>query len=670
MNNNTRFRIYEILLVIVGLGIVTNLLSNVAEKWLNQVVNKLLPNTSNGSLYILSALFIILLILILTIEKSISPSGQIKVEIDRHSLLHELLRRYESRLETKMDAELRFKLELKLNYTKEGTSESFIASYFVKDYKETSAGDFSTLFQYYNSNLKRLLIIGEPGAGKTVLLLNFAKRLISLAQGNPKFPIPIILDLSSWRDDDADFRTWLEHNLVHSAGEFGTTRKHAKELAKSKNLLLLLDGLDEVPESSRDSCMQQMFAYLQQINNQRELDCQQLSPFPEVIICCRTEEYKKMLANAPVQASVRIETLAEDEVIRELSEISMRSQTRGNSAEKLVTALENYSHLRQILTSAFHVHLSLKLAGTEFDFNKVQTHHDLVRTYITKQLDSLHTIYCPAKTFKTLVWLANKLSSTRKGISFELIDIEVSWVKRKWFPLTLNFLFVLVILSFAFRMANPSPWIVVFAIIVAITTTISFNAAIEPDEGKSFSIRNINKQGLVSTLGVGLFLWMTLVIVLKVTNNANFYKLAASAFVVICCIALIFSGVKGRRKPKPFSPYQRLYGPFLLDFALISFAMVLGVCMAAWISKAALSFSSIFNSFVSVALLALVINPLFRHFILRLVLYFEGVIPFGFAKFLNNIASKAGLIERDGGQWRFRHQRIQDELRLNGPNWD
>lgn len=45
---------------------------------------------------------------------------------------------------------------------------------------------------------KTLLILGEPGAGKTVTLLKLTERLIEQTEQNLSLPIPIVLNLSSW----------------------------------------------------------------------------------------------------------------------------------------------------------------------------------------------------------------------------------------------------------------------------------------------------------------------------------------------------------------------------------------------------------------------------------------------------------------------------------------
>jgi len=55
----------------------------------------------------------------------------------------------------------------------------------------------------------RLLILGEPGAGKTTTLCELAKELIEAAEDNPGAPVPVFIELSKWSEDDASIEQWL-----------------------------------------------------------------------------------------------------------------------------------------------------------------------------------------------------------------------------------------------------------------------------------------------------------------------------------------------------------------------------------------------------------------------------------------------------------------------------
>ena len=43
-----------------------------------------------------------------------------------------------------------------------------------------------------------LLILGEPGSGKTTTLLELARDLIARAEKDSTLPVPVVFNLSSW----------------------------------------------------------------------------------------------------------------------------------------------------------------------------------------------------------------------------------------------------------------------------------------------------------------------------------------------------------------------------------------------------------------------------------------------------------------------------------------
>ena len=58
----------------------------------------------------------------------------------------------------------------------------------------------------------KLLILGEPGAGKTTELLSLTQDLIDRAIENEAAPIPVIFELSSWKNDQS-IHDWIIEKL-------------------------------------------------------------------------------------------------------------------------------------------------------------------------------------------------------------------------------------------------------------------------------------------------------------------------------------------------------------------------------------------------------------------------------------------------------------------------
>jgi predicted NACHT family NTPase len=57
----------------------------------------------------------------------------------------------------------------------------------------------TTIKQVFDQCGERLLILGEPGAGKTTSLLDLALELVEKAENDPQQRIPVVVDLSDWQ---------------------------------------------------------------------------------------------------------------------------------------------------------------------------------------------------------------------------------------------------------------------------------------------------------------------------------------------------------------------------------------------------------------------------------------------------------------------------------------
>ena len=57
-----------------------------------------------------------------------------------------------------------------------------------------------------------ILILGEPGSGKTTMLLELARKCIARAEQDDNQPIPVVFNLSSW-DGKQSIDAWLVNEL-------------------------------------------------------------------------------------------------------------------------------------------------------------------------------------------------------------------------------------------------------------------------------------------------------------------------------------------------------------------------------------------------------------------------------------------------------------------------
>ncbi|TAD96960.1 MAG: NACHT domain-containing protein [Bacteroidetes bacterium] len=544
---------------------------------------------------------------------------------DRLEMLEGLARRFKNRLKEKMKTEPRFKLELNLEYTKEGTNETQLKDYYIDSYEEKSAEGFDQLFQDYEIELKRLLILGEAGSGKTVLMLQFGLKLVELAKQNFDYPMPILLNLATWQDENQSFETWLEENLVYAAGEYGTAKKYAKEMVQENNLLLLLDGLDEIPEADRKACLDKLKPYLDKLKGTN-------ANFPTLLMSCRKEDYLqiKLPKEPAMRANIQIAPLKPENIIKELEKIKPKDQTA--KAQKLLNCITEMPEIATKLKSAFEVHLSLNMAHT-FDFSQLTT-ENLVKAYLNQEIGKLEKEEPKAKHY--LSFLATKMKENKKGIAFELVDMQSNWVNREKEQAINKFL------DYLFKLNKKS------------LSEEILKFEIQKFIWKDFLL------SIVSFLGVGIFFGFTIgtIITFSLKNGIILGIMLGFVGGLVSIFFNLFFIAK--QNQKIYSPYKRLSAAFvsaitkqLVVFLITSLLYDFFYLDVSW----SLYTMMLGCSFLNVT--QLIIIP---HFFLNFILFKkDGNTPLSYNTFLNQV-SQTGIMEKDGGKWRFRHQLLMENL--------
>ncbi|HKH44795.1 MAG TPA: DUF4062 domain-containing protein, partial [Thermoanaerobaculia bacterium] len=108
---------------------------------------------------------------------------------------------------------------------------------------------------------RKLLLLGEPGSGKTIALLELARGLARIARKDPAAPVPVVFNLSSWEGDDQRLDGWMAQEL-HK--RYGANEEAAKGWIAQNQILPLLDGLDEIPsKNARSSCVKAINDHLE-----------------------------------------------------------------------------------------------------------------------------------------------------------------------------------------------------------------------------------------------------------------------------------------------------------------------------------------------------------------------------------------------------------------------
>lgn len=262
-----------------------------------------------------------------------------------------------------------------------------------------------------------LLILGTPGAGKTTMLLELARDLIARAEQDASQCIPVVFNLSSWSDKQT-IDDWLIYEL---RSKYNVPKKLAESWVMQDELLLLLDGLDEVRAERRAACVAA-------INTFRH--AHGMTP---LVVCSRIADYQALTARLNLQGAVLLQPLTAQQIDEYLNragaELIAVRQTLQHDAT--LQELIQQPLMLGIMTLAYRGVSVDELARERLGTVEARRKH-LFDAYIQQMFNRVartkNELYTPAQTKHWLSWLAQKM--IEQGQSIFLLQ-RLHWI---WLP--------------------------------------------------------------------------------------------------------------------------------------------------------------------------------------------------------------------------------------------
>ena len=172
-----------------------------------------------------------------------------------------------------------------------------------------------------------VLILGDPGSGKTTALVTIADKLIDRAQDDVTAAVPVIVPLSSWSGEP--MLEWLVEQI---RVRYLIPEKDVRDWLTGNQLVLLLDGLDEVVEPHRLACVEAINDIAPEVG------------LAGIGVSCRTREYLDLEQHLALTAAVRLKNLSDSVVENHLA-------AQGNEFSGLQRLLKQDSSMRILARS-------------------------------------------------------------------------------------------------------------------------------------------------------------------------------------------------------------------------------------------------------------------------------------------------------------------------------
>lgn len=553
----------------------------------------------------------------------------------------------------------------------------------------------TSIAQVFDDADEELLILGEPGAGKTTLLLYLTRTLLDRADADESRRIPVIFHLSSWSQQRLPLDQWLIEELKT---KYQVSQQIGRAWVHADQIFPLLDGLDEVAESSRAACVEAITAYARRSYSRTPL-----------VVCCRNEEYQALPVQLPLQYAVMLLPLSNEQIDTYLSSVSGQVDTLRQAlyADTELFELARRPLLLSIFTLAYH-------GAAAVDLPVPLAHHDypqaLFRYYVKHMLARRTRLQqgTAEQVQRWLTYLATQLQQQQQTI-FAVEYLQPAWLPERYYTwyrwsmpvmyaLTFGLLFGPIfgvgfgcVYGLIYRTIARLVFGVIFGLVVGLMgglvgglifgVTFKQHQTIQPAEGAAWSW-SASKKGLATGVVGGLVVGSVGGLIGGlVTGPVGGLVVGLAAALLVGLVGGLVGGLSPLQLPErnALTPNEGIWrsgkrGLFFVVLCVLLFGLAGGLIFGLFApALEALVYGLIFGAVFGSAgglifglAFGLVggrtgLAAFLQHFVLRFFLWQLGLLPWRLVAFLDG-ATERLLLRKIGGNYIFVHRLLRDTL--------
>ncbi|MCB9422803.1 MAG: NACHT domain-containing protein [Ardenticatenaceae bacterium] len=264
---------------------------------------------------------------------------------------------------------------------------------------------------------RALLILGEPGSGKTITLITLTQELIAQAEVDPQQPIPVIFNLISWAEKRESISAWLEEELT---AKYQIPHTLGRQWLADDALILLLDGLDEVALNHRAACV----AAINQFRKERGLT--------GIVVSSRHKAYQALNTNLQLNSAFLLNPLTKSQIDHYLA-------AAGEPLDGLRTAVHQDPVLQEMAQTPLMLHAlsaaywqTKTLPGSDGEFDLTGLFDTYTKAMFDRRGENL--AFSHEKVMERLAWLAQRMDKHNQAL-FLIERLQPSWLPSygwKW----------------------------------------------------------------------------------------------------------------------------------------------------------------------------------------------------------------------------------------------
>lgn len=225
------------------------------------------------------------------------------------------------------------------------------------------------------SDGENLLILSSGGGGKTLTLLNVMFRILDrrkIAEEPKSVPVPLYFHLSTWvksvKRISGKRLTIYEWLIDRLREDYILDVQQAAHLLSGRNILVMLDGLDEMTSDDTTECIRQINDFIKNTGGDVIR--------PQMLVCCRTDEYRAAIRTSGgkklrLDRAIEIKPFSKLQILEYVQRYRTELELQKDQIYKVQQLIVLERKLAEILPE--QIHDSRSDAQTSFEAQSKQT---------------------------------------------------------------------------------------------------------------------------------------------------------------------------------------------------------------------------------------------------------------------------------------------------------
>ena len=259
------------------------------------------------------------------------------------------------------------------------------------------------IIDLYTQAQGQLLILGPGGSGKSGILGELAASLLDASRTPTKAPVPVVLQLGSWRPTTDSLNDWLVSEI---SAIYPIDPLLVQQWLTDQSLVPLLDGLDAAGDQAAAACVRAINEFVDQTKM-------------AIAVASRMAEYERYGTKLRFHDAIAVLPLSRAQILESVSAPDLKGVAEALNSDPTLFDLMSTPWFLGIVVSTYRGKAAESMpSGGSSAARRDQILADYVSGSLNQQVVGKDPQFTPGASREWLGWLARKLLERNQEVYY------------------------------------------------------------------------------------------------------------------------------------------------------------------------------------------------------------------------------------------------------------